>query len=232
MLRLKAVLTGAALLASTALCTPANALPITITGEDNFGNIVTNSAPSPVNFGPTSVGQWSATGSAQGTPPAPLGTLFSNTIAFATTGAGSFTLWITETGLTFPLGTIPFLSTLTSNGLTGGVTSADLTTLIQSDNSIPGPTVPNGDLLTSHSFTDLGTFKETDNGITGAGPYSLTERYDITATGVGGADLTIILAAPQAVPEPGSLILMCSGLFGLLGVLKFTRRRGGSPAPA
>jgi hypothetical protein len=86
--------------------------------------------------------------------------------------------------------------------------------------------------LTSHSFTDLGTFKETDNGITGAGPYSLTERYDITATGVGGADLTIILAAPQAVPEPGSLILMCSGLFGLLGVLKFTRRRGGSPAPA
>lgn len=232
MLRLKAALVGAALLASTALCAPAHALPITITGEDNLGNTATNSAPSPVNFGPSSVGQWSAQGTATGTDPAPLGTLISNTIAFATQGAGSFTLWVTETGLTGPLGLIPFFSSLTANTFTGGVNSATLATFLQSDDSVPGPTTPDGTPLDSALFTAIGTQTGTTDVTTGAGPYSLTQRYDITATAAGGADLTIVMQA-EAVPEPGSLILMCTGLFGLLGVLKFTRRRGGgSPAPA
>ena len=54
---------------------PALALPITITGMDNFGNIVTNTGPSPAVFGPTVIGAWTVQGQALGTPPAPLGTI-------------------------------------------------------------------------------------------------------------------------------------------------------------
>ena len=212
-----------ALLASTALALPAFALPITITGEDNFGNTDTATAGSPVVFGSVTVGQWSIQGTATGTPPAPLGTLLSNTITFATQGAGSFIVWVTETGLTGPLSPVNYTSKLTSNGFTGPLT-ATLETFLQSDNSNPGPTVPEtGMLLASQDFTDIGTSVQSIAAITGAGPYSLTQEYLVTATDAGGADLTIITSA--AVPEPGSLLIFGSALLGLGGVGWFRRRK-------
>ena len=225
MLKLKNLALAGALLASTAL--PAFALPITITGEDNLGNTDTATAGSPVNFGPAIVGAWTINGSAQGTPPAPQGTLFSNTISFTSdaTGPSSFTLWVTENGLTAS-GVRTFLSTLTSNGLTGGVNGVTLSTFIQSGDTTPGPTVPDGALLANGFFTGLGTDSVTSDGDTGASLFSLTERYDITATGPGGADLTIILAE-QAVPEPASLAIFGSALLGMGVVGRLRRRKNG-----
>jgi hypothetical protein len=191
----------------------AGALPITITGSDGT-SVATNTAGSPVNFGPTTIGTWTAQGTASGTPPLPSGDLFSNTIAVTTTAPGTFTLWVTENDLVGPLGSIPFLSSLTTNLLFGSVTSVTETTTIQTDNSTPGPTVALGDVLDTATFTASNqTNLATTIAATGAGPYSLTEQYVITATGTGtgGANLTIDLTA-ESVPEPASLALLGAGL--------------------
>jgi len=213
---LKSILAAALL----AVASPAIALPITITGEDNFGNTATNTGPSPAIFGPTIIGQWTVAGSAIGAPPAPFGTLLSNTLNFATQGPGTLEIWITQSDLTGPLSPVTYLSSLTSNGFTGPL-SAELFTYLQSDNSIPGPSVTEGLLMGSALFTDIGTDVDSFAAITGAGPYSITHRYLITALGAGGANLTIVSTAQ--VPEPATLALFG---FGLLGAgLYYSRRR-------
>jgi hypothetical protein len=208
----------AAVLAASAV--PALALPITITGLDNFGNSATATAPSPVTFGPTTVGTWTVQGQALGTPPAPLGTLLSNTISFNTGAAGTLTVWVTETGITGLQGLRDFHSSLTSNGFFGPLT-ATLSTYLQVNNTVPGPIVGTGVLLDSFLFNNIGTQVADINELIGVNPFSLTEKYVIVATGAGGANLTAQVNA-VAVPEPSTVAVF--GL-GMLGMLWFASRR-------
>lgn len=216
----KTALLAAALALSA---TAASALPITITGMDNFGTIVTNTAASPAVFGPVNVGAWTVQGQALGTPPAPLGTLLSNTIAFNTSGPGSLTVWITESGITGLAGLRDFHSSLTSNGFFGPLT-ATLSTYLQFDNAIPGPFVGTGTQLDSFLFTGIGTQAADINELIGNTPFSLTEKYTIVATGAGGANVTAQVNA-TAVPEPSTLALFGAALFGV--AFFFRRRKNG-----
>lgn len=139
------------------------------------------------------------------------------------TGTASLTIWVTRTGLT-SLGD-SFFSSFTSNNQ-GGAINVQLETLISDSNELFG-----GTSLASFSHNAVGSDSSNVNTAfdTGAGTYSVTEKYIITALSSGSersASPTITLAT-GAIPEPASWALMILG-FGGAGAM--IRRRRGLPA--
>lgn len=139
----------------------------------------------------------------------------------AGSGAAAITIWVTRTGLT-SLGD-NFFSSFTSNNLGGGL-SVDLETLISSSNELFG-----GDSLASfsHSGNGSGSLDVLSAYDTGAGTYSVTQRYTITAAAAAGdrsASPTITLAT-AAVPEPATWALMIMGFGGAGAMLRQRRTR-------
>jgi hypothetical protein len=167
----------------------------------------------------TAVGSWSVEATAVGTPPLSSGSLDSNTIDVQSTGPGTLIVWVTEQGLTSPLGNVNFTSGLTTDILEGGISSATLSTFFSPTD---GVSPPNGTPLDSHLFTAIGTESLDTTANPGAGPYSLQEVYVIHATGAGNANLTIDLTS-TALPEPASLALLGSALVGF-GVIAAAAR--------
>ena len=97
------------------------------------------------------------------------------------------------------MGTIGFTSSLTTNLLTGAGISVTETTSLQTDNSSPGPTVALGTILDTATFTTSNqTQTATLDVPTGAGPYSLTQKFVIHTNGVGTANLTVTLNVVDA----------------------------------
>jgi hypothetical protein len=136
----------------------------------------------------------------------------------ATTTGGTLNVFITASGLTMPTGA--FFSSFTNQIVDGAVTSVQLLTFYNSDNSIPfGTTTPLG----SMSFSSIGSAVQTSFLNSGAGPYSVTEEYIITATGSGDASSTIVVS----VPESSTWAMMILGFLGV-GFMAYRRKNGAS----
>jgi len=102
--------------------------------------------------------------------------------------------------------------------LSGGITSVKADATFDSGNVLFGGAAPPGytQTFTTGSFAGTGGFQ-----VTGATPYSLTQRILITATGAGltSGDFEI-----NAVPAPAGLVLALSAT-PVLGIGAWLRRR-------
>lgn len=192
----------------------ANAVTFTIDiGADTTGanpppTLATGSGSASTNLNMTVPG-WtiSATGTGIGVL-SPPGLLFSDTIDVHTGSAGTLDLFVTETGITAPTGTLAFSSGLNNNAISS-LSATESTALgLGAGNVAYGQNTP----LFSMPLAPNDTFHNVKVVATGAS-YTITEEFIITApAGGGNFDGTIDVAA--AVPEPTSLAILGTALFG------------------
>jgi len=133
-------------------------------------------------------------------------------------------IYVTETGLTAPLGTPSFASTFTANVVQPGGTASEQT-LISDTNAIYGgtPISTSGTFLAPSSETDVGT------GSTGPGAFSETITFTFADPSPSGnrTNLDVVAAViPEAasVPEPATASLLGLGL-AAIGCLRRRRSR-------
>jgi len=138
-------------------------------------------------------------------------------------GSSTLTVWISQVGLVSPLGLQTWTSGFTQNLLTAGWTVTE-TTFLDVGNVKYGM----GTLLDTQTFSAIGSSFESSVADAGAGPFSLTHRYQISAVGPGSANSTINTMV-SAVPEPETYAMLLAGL-GLMGFVARRRRMGGGVA--
>lgn len=155
---------------------------------------------------------WDYSISAVGIP----GLLSSNTIDISGS-SGSLDIWISQIGITSPLGTLNFASGFTQNLITSGWSVTE-TTYLDTGNVTYGT----GTMLGTATFSAIGAETDYASFSTGAGPYSLTHHYTVTASGAGNANSSINLVS--AVPEPETYAMLLAGL-GLMGFVARRRKQ-------
>jgi hypothetical protein len=152
----------------------------------------------------------------------PPGLLISQNLDISSDTAGILAIYVTVQDLSFT-GLQKFVSSFAVNALAGSITGVQESTYFSPTNGLY-----NADqtLLDSAIFNSIGT-KGPDSafGLT-SGTYSVTEKYLLidTGGGLGNDNVTINLSAASTVPEPGSLLLMGSGLVAFAGLLYYRRR--------
>lgn len=215
---LVAVLAGLVLLLSSGAY--ADTVGIALGGN---GGPIAASITSPtgsLSLPPTSIFAWTISGTVFGTPPAGAEpNLEGFTVDASDTSAGltSLQVYVTEGGLTSPTGVNTFLSGLTSNLLLGNITSVTESTFVDTGNGLFTTTCGTCSLLSTQTFTGIGSVTIGAATPSLSAPYSETELFNIVASGVGTVQDTITISN---APEPGTLTLFGSGLIGLAGLLR------------
>ena len=148
------------------------------------------------------------------------GLLNSQSLDISSSTPGTLTIWVTAQGLTFT-GVQNFTSSFAVNDLSGSIVAVDETTYFSPTNGLfdTGQT-----MLNSAMFSKIGASGPfTTSGAT-SGLYSVTEEYQIFDKGgsTGNDNITIDLTGRAVTPEPGSLLLMGTGL--ALAGLVYRRR--------
>lgn len=165
-----------------------------------------------------SVGGWSSNVSTGLTNPVvslPLLLEFNNT-SVATSGAAPITLLLSVTGLTGPIGNVPFLNNMTGNNQFAGTTVTVQSWLSTTNTAFCASTTCNGGsgtLVTSATYTGA-NFGSIVGGIanTGSGPYSVTLAITIDSHGVAE---TTSFDDFLSIPEPATLSVLGAGLLAL-----------------
>jgi hypothetical protein len=133
---------------------------------------------------------------------------------------GTLTIWITAQGLSFT-GVQDFTSAFAVNDLTGSIVTVGETTYFSPTNGLydVGQT-----MLSSATFNGIGTSGPFTVSAVPGNDYSVTEEYQIFDKGgsTGNDNITIDLTGRAVTPEPGSLLLMGTGL--ALAGLVYRRR--------
>jgi PEP-CTERM motif len=215
MYKLLTALSAVALAAGMATAADAATIAIGLQQAGVNGGAITNEGAGPISI---SYGTFNLNNVSGITNPSILlpQILNSNAIDANTTGSGSINVFVTALGLGAPLGSIPFQSAFTVNTLTAGWTVLEQT-FISTSNALW-----TGSLLDATSFGAIGTNVLTALGTTGAGPYSITAEYTITAVGAGSSNATINVSA---VPEPATWGMMLLGFAGLAFAFRQSRRK-------
>jgi len=128
--------------------------------------------------------------------------------------AGPIYVYVTETGLTSLKSPVDIRSSLTENELSPGWTVTE-TTFEDNSNAAYGQATT----LLSHTFTGPITTPSALSGVTldsVSSPFSITQMYEITATGVGSAGSTEHVSVVPELATWGMLVLGFAGL-GLAG---------------
>lgn len=141
--------------------------------------------------------------------------LSSNSFNASTTAGGTINVYVTASGLTSPSGIVPFQSSFTENLLTAGFSVTE-SSFVDAANGIFSLATPIG----SQTFNAIGTSVQGANVNVGAGPYSVTVKYTIAASGEGSANSTAIVTP---VPEPSTWAMMILGFMGV-GFMAYRRK--------
>jgi len=143
-------------------------------------------------------------------PPLLLQSVVSVTNNAGAANAGTLHVYVTSTNNVNPVGVSGFLSGFSTTNLTAGWTEAQATYL-DPGNGVFALT----DLLDSQTFLTTDGVNKFSVADAGAGPFSKTAVYTITAPSFGGSSAAIsITASSVPVPEPGSLALLGAALAG------------------